>query len=148
MAHFVTTGDFFAEWAAVRGGAASRLAALRAAADGIYRLGLRSTRTITTAAVADAHLAAGRREEAVVLADEGLAAARAVGEHVLTAELHRIRGLAGRDARALADGRATAEAQGARLLLARFPRAAPRKRIPGCAEPAARHEATARDEWS
>ncbi|GAA1348739.1 hypothetical protein GCM10009660_43730 [Catellatospora bangladeshensis] len=148
MAHFVTTGDFFAEWAAVRRGDASRLADLRAAADGIYRLGLRSTRTITTAAVADAHLAAGRREEAVVLADEGLAAARAVGEHVLTAELHRIRGLAGRDARALADGRATAEAQGARLLLARFPRAAPRKRIPGCAEPAARHEATARDEWS
>ncbi|WP_433271413.1 BTAD domain-containing putative transcriptional regulator [Actinosynnema sp. CS-041913] len=120
LTHFVTTGDFFAEWAAVRRGDASRLAALRAAADGIYRPGLRSTRTITIAAVADAHLVAGHHERAAALADEGLTAARAVGEHVLTAELHRVRGLAGGDARDLDTGRATAEAQGAHLLLARF----------------------------
>ncbi|MEV0675007.1 BTAD domain-containing putative transcriptional regulator [Actinosynnema sp. NPDC050436] len=122
MTHFVTTGDFFAEWAAVRRGDASRLAALRAAADGIYRPGLRATRTITIAAVADAHLVAGHHERAAALADEGLATAREVGEQVLAAELHRVRGLAGPHPQDLATGRATAEAQGAHLLLARFPR--------------------------
>ncbi|MEU4806216.1 BTAD domain-containing putative transcriptional regulator [Actinosynnema sp. NPDC023587] len=120
MAHFVTTGDFFAEWAALRRGDAAGPAAVRAAADGIYRLGLRSTRTITIAAVAGAHLVAGHHERAAALADEGLGTARAVGEHVLAAELHRVRGLASGDARDLDAGRAIAEAQGAHLLLARF----------------------------
>ncbi|MGM1058739.1 BTAD domain-containing putative transcriptional regulator, partial [Saccharothrix sp. Mg75] len=120
MAHFTAVGDFYAEWAAVRAGDASRLVAARTAADGIYRLGLRSTRTITTAALADAHLRAGRPREAAELADEGLAAARAFGEQVLTAELHRVRGLARGDRHDLDEGRRIAERQGAALLLARF----------------------------
>ncbi|MFC6087860.1 BTAD domain-containing putative transcriptional regulator [Saccharothrix lopnurensis] len=122
MPHFVTVGDFFAEWAAVRGGDASRLAAVRTAADGIYRLGLRSTRTITTAAVADAHLAVGRFDEAAELAEAGLAAAGAVGERVLAAELHRIRGLARGAAADLVTGARIAAEQGAHLVAARFPR--------------------------
>ncbi|WP_041313753.1 BTAD domain-containing putative transcriptional regulator [Saccharothrix espanaensis] len=120
MAHFVTTGDFFAEWAALRRGDAAGPAAVRAAADGIYRLGLRATRTITVAALADAHLVAGHVEQAAALADEGLTNARALGEHVLTAELHRVRGLATGDAHDLDTGRAIARAQGAHLLAARF----------------------------
>ncbi|QFZ19452.1 AfsR/SARP family transcriptional regulator [Saccharothrix syringae] len=120
MPHFVTVGDFLVEWAVVRGGDDSRLAAMRAAADGIYRLGLRSTRTITMAAVADAHLAVGRFEEAARLAGEGLAAAAAVGERVLLAELHRVRGVALGDREELVLGAGIAVGQGARLLAARF----------------------------
>ncbi|WP_106615969.1 BTAD domain-containing putative transcriptional regulator [Saccharothrix carnea] len=119
MRHFVTTGDFVAEWAAVRGGDAGRLAAMRAAGDAIYRLGLRSTRTITTAAMADAYLVAGRHAEAERLADEGLALAEAGGERVLAAELHRVRGTARGDAAELAAAAELATAQGAHLLSAR-----------------------------
>ncbi|GAB2961901.1 BTAD domain-containing putative transcriptional regulator [Saccharothrix stipae] len=122
MPHFVTTGDFFAEWAAVRGGDDSRLTAMRAAREGIHRLGLRSTRTITLAAMADAHLVAGRRATAAALADEGLAVAEEVGERVLAAELLRVRGLANDDPADLDAGARLAERQGAHLLRSRFPR--------------------------
>ncbi|WP_308258654.1 BTAD domain-containing putative transcriptional regulator [Saccharothrix obliqua] len=120
MTHFVTTGDFFAEWAALRRGDATGPGAARAAADGIYRLGLRATRTITVAALAEALLVTGHHEQAAALADEGLRTARAVGEHVLTAELHRVRGLASGDAHDLDTGRAIARQQGAHLLSSRF----------------------------
>ena len=121
MPHFVTTGDFFAEWAAVRGGDDSRLTALRTAREGIHRLGLRSTRTITLAAMADAHLVTGHHATAAALAGEGLALAEATGERVVAAELHRVRGLADDDRAALDTGARLAEAQGATLLRARFP---------------------------
>ncbi|MCE6997204.1 AAA family ATPase [Saccharothrix sp. S26] len=122
MPHFVTTADFYTEWAAVRGGDVSRLDALRAAREGIHRLGLRSTRTITLAAMADAHLAVGRHATASALADEGLAVAEATGERVFTAELHRVRGLANDDPADLDTGARLAEAQGCALLRVRFPR--------------------------
>ncbi|MEV1121062.1 BTAD domain-containing putative transcriptional regulator [Actinosynnema sp. NPDC049800] len=122
MPHFVTTADFFTEWAAVRGGDDSRRDAMRAARDGIHRLGLRSTRTITLAAMADAHLATGHHATAAALADEGLALAERTGERVLAAELHRVRGLATDDRADLVTGARLAEAQGADLVRARFPR--------------------------
>ncbi|MEV0136039.1 BTAD domain-containing putative transcriptional regulator [Dactylosporangium sp. NPDC050688] len=122
MPHFVTTGDFLAEWAAVRGGAHDRLAAMRAAGEAIHRLGLRATRTISIAAMADAHLVAGDTATAARLAGEGLAAAEAAGERVLTAELRRVRGLATGDPRDVRAGAAIAAEQGARLLLDRIDR--------------------------
>ncbi|GGP77827.1 BTAD domain-containing putative transcriptional regulator [Saccharothrix coeruleofusca] len=121
MPHFVTVGDFLTEWAAVRGGDATRLAAMREAGEAIYRPGLRSTRTITIAAVAEAHLAAGDAGAAAVLAEEGLAVADEVGERVLVPELLRVRGLALGDAEDLREGARLAAAQGAHLLLPRFP---------------------------
>ena len=121
MPHFVTTGDFFAEWAAVRGGDGTRLDAMRTAREGIHRLGLRSTRTITLAAMADAHLVTGHRATAAAMAGVGLALAEETGERVLAAELHRVRGLADGDRADLETGARLAEAQGADLLRARFP---------------------------
>lgn len=121
MPHFVTVGDFLTEWAAVRGGDAGRLAAMRAAGEAIYRPGLRSTRTITIAAMADAHLVAGDAGTAVELVEEGLAVAEEVGERVLVAELLRVRGSALGDVGDLRAGARLAAEQGARLLLARFP---------------------------
>ncbi len=116
MPHFVHTGAFFTEWAAVRRGEAHRLAAMREAGDGVYRLGLRSTRTITAAAMADAYLVAGDTATATRLADEALASADTTGEQVLAAELHRVRGVATRDPAALRTAADLARAQGARLL--------------------------------
>ncbi|UWP87564.1 AAA family ATPase [Dactylosporangium fulvum] len=130
MPHFVSTGDFLADWAAARGGDRGRLAPMRAAADGLYRHGLRATRTISVAAMADAHLVAGDPHTAAALADEGLALAAETGERVLTAELRRVRGLATGDD---ADLRAAAEiagAQGARLLLQRVAGCRPRPADP------------------
>ncbi|XVS61047.1 BTAD domain-containing putative transcriptional regulator [Actinosynnema sp. CA-299493] len=122
MPHFVTTGDFYAEWAAVRGGDDSRLTAMRAAREGVHRLGLRATRTISLGAMADAYLVTGRHADAAALADEGLAIAEEVGERVFAAELHRVRGLATGDRADLETGARLAEAQGADLVRARFPR--------------------------
>ncbi|ROP42681.1 BTAD domain-containing putative transcriptional regulator [Saccharothrix texasensis] len=122
MPHFVTTGDFYAEWAAVRGGDDSRLTAMRAAREGVHRLGLRATRTISLGAMADAYLVTGHHADAAALADEGLAIAEQVGERVFAAELHRVRGLATGDPADLAAGARLAEAQGADLVRARFPR--------------------------
>ncbi|MEV6693554.1 BTAD domain-containing putative transcriptional regulator [Micromonospora sp. NPDC051196] len=121
MPHFVTTGGFFLEWAAARDGAPERLAAMRAAAEGIYRPGLRATRTVTFSAMAEAYLAAGDRDTAAALAEEGLVVVDRLGETVLAAELHRVRGLARDDPAALATGARLAADQGAGLLLARFP---------------------------
>ncbi|NUT49907.1 MAG: AAA family ATPase [Saccharothrix sp.] len=121
MPHFVTTGDFVAEWAAARGGDAGRLAAMRAAGKAVYRLGLRATRTISIAAMADAHLVNGHHVTAAALAGEGLAIADEVGERVLVAELHRVRGLAADDRTDLDTGARLAQAQGAHLVRARFP---------------------------
>ncbi|WP_432991746.1 BTAD domain-containing putative transcriptional regulator [Dactylosporangium sp. CA-233914] len=117
--HFVGIGDFLEHWAAVHGGEPARLPAMRAAGEAIYRHGLRSTRTIAIAAMADAYLTAGERRTAAELADVGLAAAEAVGERVLTAELCRLRGLARGDERDLRHGAAIAAEQGAGLLAAR-----------------------------
>ncbi|MGW4111443.1 BTAD domain-containing putative transcriptional regulator [Actinosynnema sp. NPDC004786] len=119
MRHFVTTGDFVAEWAAVRAGAADRLDAMRAAAAAVYRPGLRSTRTVTTAAMADACLVAGLPAEAGRLAEEGLAFAEATGERVLVAELRRVRAVVRGDAAELAAAAGLAAAQGALLVAAR-----------------------------
>ncbi|GAA3219696.1 BTAD domain-containing putative transcriptional regulator [Dactylosporangium siamense] len=120
MPHFVTTGDFVAEWAAVRGGEHGRLAAMRAAGEAIHRLGLRATLTISIAAMADAHLVAGDPATAARLAAAGLEAAATAGEQVLTAELRRVRGLANGDDEDVRAGAGIAAAQGARLLLARI----------------------------
>jgi DNA-binding SARP family transcriptional activator len=117
MPHFVHTGTFFVEWAAARGGDAARLPAMRAAGEGVYRLGLRSTRTITTAVMADAHLAAGDATTAAALAAGALAWAGTTGEQVLAAELHRVLGLAGGTDADLRAAAALARAQGAGLLL-------------------------------
>ena len=122
MPHFVTTGDFLAEWAAVRGGEHGGLTAMRAAGEAIHRLGLRATRTISIAAMADAHLVAGDPATAARLAGEGLAEAAVVGERVLTAELRRVRGLATGDTADVRAGAGIAAAQGARLLLERIDR--------------------------
>ncbi|MFC4852950.1 BTAD domain-containing putative transcriptional regulator [Actinophytocola glycyrrhizae] len=119
MPHFVHTGTFFTEWAAVRRGDRGRLTAMRVAGDGVYRLGLRSTRTVTASAMADAYLAAGDTATATRLADEALTWAGTTGEQVLAAELHRIRGVATRDTADLRAATDLAEAQGARLLSAR-----------------------------
>ncbi|MGC5031279.1 BTAD domain-containing putative transcriptional regulator [Micromonospora sp. DT229] len=121
MPHFVATGEFFLEWAAARDGAPERLAAMRAAAEAIYRPGLRATRTVTYGGMADAYLAAGDHDTAAELAREGLAVADRFGETVFAAELHRVRGLAREDPAALATGARLAADQGAGLLLARFP---------------------------
>ncbi|HEY0701002.1 MAG TPA: hypothetical protein VGD43_24725, partial [Micromonospora sp.] len=67
------------------------------------------------------YLAAGDPATAAALADEGLAVAERVGERVLLAELHRIRGVARGDRAALRTGARLAAEQGAALLLARFP---------------------------
>ena len=119
MPHFEHTGAFLAEWAAVRGGDPSRLAAMRAAGEGVYRLGLRSTRTITMAAMADACLVAGDLPAAAELADEALAWADRTGERVLAADLHRVRGVATGAAGDLRVAAELAEASGAVLLSAR-----------------------------
>ncbi|MBO4206831.1 AAA family ATPase [Micromonospora echinofusca] len=121
LPHFVTTGTFLREWAAARAGDHDRLPAMRAAGQAIYQLGLRATRTVTLSAMAEAYLSAGDPVTAAELAAEGLAIADELGERVLTAELYRIRGLACGDPVALRTGARIAAAQGARLLLARFP---------------------------
>ncbi|GAB2922444.1 BTAD domain-containing putative transcriptional regulator [Micromonospora polyrhachis] len=120
MPHFVATGTFFFEWATARSGDSARLPAMRAAAEGIYRPGLRATRTVTFSAMAEAYLAAGELTTAAVLADEALAVADRLGESVFTAELHRIRGIASNDPAELVLGARIAAEQGAGLLLARF----------------------------
>ncbi|WP_238009413.1 BTAD domain-containing putative transcriptional regulator [Dactylosporangium sp. AC04546] len=119
MPHFVGIGDLLADWAAVHGGERARLTAMRAAGEAIYRHGLRATRTIVIAAMADAYLTAGDPATAAALADEGLAAAEAAGERVLTAELRRVRGLARGDDRDVRRGAAIAAEQGAGLLVSR-----------------------------
>ncbi|MET8312418.1 BTAD domain-containing putative transcriptional regulator [Micromonospora sp. NPDC005173] len=120
LPHMLTTGAFFAEWAAARDGDHGRLEAMRAAGDEIYRPGLRSTRTILLSAMAEAYLTAGQPETAATLAEEGLAVADRVGERVFVAELHRIRGVARRDRTEWDIGARIAAEQGAGLLLARF----------------------------
>ncbi|MEV0567116.1 BTAD domain-containing putative transcriptional regulator [Dactylosporangium sp. NPDC050588] len=122
MPHFVTTGDFVAAWAAVHTGTPAALATMRTTGEAIHRLGLRATRTISIAAMADAHLAAGDRTTAATLATEGLTAAAAIGEQVLTAELLRVRGLATANQEDLHTGADIATTQGARLLLHRLQR--------------------------
>ncbi|TDB86376.1 transcriptional regulator, partial [Micromonospora fluostatini] len=121
MPHFVATGTFFLEWAAARGGDHDRLPVMRAAAEGIYRPGLRATRTVTFSGMAEAYLAAGDPATAAVLAEEGLAVVADLGEAVFAAELHRVRGIARDDPAALATGARIAADQGSGLLLARFP---------------------------
>ncbi|MGC4861765.1 BTAD domain-containing putative transcriptional regulator [Micromonospora sp. DT41] len=120
LPHMMATGAFFIEWAAARGGDHGRLEAMRAAGHEIYRPGLRSTRTITLCAMAEAYLTAGRPETAATLAEEALAVAERLGERVFAAELHRIRGVARRDRTEWDLGARIAAAQGAGLLLPRF----------------------------
>ncbi|MCZ7428761.1 BTAD domain-containing putative transcriptional regulator [Micromonospora sp. WMMA1949] len=120
LPHMTATGAYFLHWAAARGGDHGRLDAMRAAADDFYRPGLRSTRTITCAAMAEAYLTAGRPETAAALAEEGLAVADRTGERVVVAELHRIRGVARGDRAEWDLGARIAAEQGARLLLPRF----------------------------
>ncbi|MEU4633918.1 BTAD domain-containing putative transcriptional regulator [Micromonospora chalcea] len=120
LPHMTATGAYFLEWAAARAGDHGRLDAMRAAADGFYRPGLRSTRTITCAAMAEAYLTAGRAETAATLAEEGLAVADRFGERVVVAELHRIRGAARRDRAEWDLGARIAADQGAALLRQRF----------------------------
>ncbi|WP_435122028.1 BTAD domain-containing putative transcriptional regulator [Micromonospora tulbaghiae] len=120
LPHMTATGAYFLEWAAARGGDHGRLDAMRAAADEFYRPGLRSTRTITLCAMAEAYLTGGRPDTAATLAEEALALADRVGERVFVAELHRIRGAARRDRAEWDLGARIAAGQGAALLLPRF----------------------------
>ncbi|MDI1464754.1 BTAD domain-containing putative transcriptional regulator [Catellatospora sp. KI3] len=122
MPHFVTTAELFAAWAAVSGGDPAARDRLRAAYEGIYRLGLRATRTVTLGAMAAAHLAAGDRTGAAELAAEGLALAAQTGERVFLAELLRLRALATGDRSGLDRAAAVAAGQGARLLADRIAR--------------------------
>ncbi|MEV4139637.1 BTAD domain-containing putative transcriptional regulator [Dactylosporangium sp. NPDC049742] len=122
MPHFVTTGEFVAAWAAVHTGTPAAIATMRTTGEAIHHLGLRATRTISIAAMADAHLAAGDRTTAATLATEGLTAAAAMGEQVLTAELLRVRGLATANQEDLRTGAGIATTQGADLLLHRLRR--------------------------
>jgi hypothetical protein len=92
---------------------------MRAAGEGVYRLGLRSTRTITMAAMADAYLRAGDPATAAAVAGEALAWADATGERVLAADLHRVRGVARHDPGDLRTAAGLAAAQGASLLVER-----------------------------
>ncbi len=119
MPHFAHTGAFLVEWAAVRGGDVARLPAMRAAGEGVYRLGLRSTRTITMGAMADAYLVAGDTRTAAALAAEALDWSAEIGERVLAAELHRVHGLATGTDEDLRAAAALAREQGAHLLLSR-----------------------------
>ncbi|TCB96859.1 transcriptional regulator [Micromonospora zingiberis] len=135
MPHFVATGGFFLEWAAARAGAPDRLPAMRAAVEGIYRPGLRATRTVTLSGMAEAYLAAGDRDTAAALAEEGLAVVDRLGESVLAAELHRVRGVARDDPAALVAGARLAAEQGAGLLLARFPSPAATRPVAGAPGP-------------
>ncbi|WP_316250240.1 BTAD domain-containing putative transcriptional regulator [Micromonospora aurantiaca (nom. illeg.)] len=120
LPHMTATGAYFLEWAAARGGDHGRLDAMRAAAEEFYRPGLRSTRTITLCAMAEAYLTGGRPDTAATLAEEALAVADRVGERVFVAELHRIRGAARRDRAEWDLGARIAAEQGAGLLLPRF----------------------------
>ncbi|MEU1760542.1 BTAD domain-containing putative transcriptional regulator [Micromonospora sp. NPDC005223] len=120
LPHMTATGAYFLEWAAARGGDHGRLDAMRAAAEDFYRPGLRSTRTITLCAVAEAYLTGGRPDTAATLAGEALAVADRIGERVFVAELHRIRGVARGDRAEWDLGARIAAEQGAGLLLARF----------------------------
>ncbi|MGW1060603.1 BTAD domain-containing putative transcriptional regulator [Micromonospora rubida] len=97
LPHFVTTGEFLAEWATAYGGDSGRLPAMRAAGEAIYRPGLRATRTITLCAVAEAYLVAGERTTAAEVAEQALSVAEQLGERVCVAQLHRIRGAARHD---------------------------------------------------
>lgn len=125
LPHFVTTGEFLAEWATAYGGDRGRLPAMRAAGEAIYRPGLRSTRTITLCAVAEAYLVAGERTTAAELAEQALSVAEQLGERVCVAQLHRIRGAARHDPVELRAGVRLAVEQGAGLLLDSFPETAP-----------------------
>ncbi len=120
LPHMAATGEYFLEWAAARGGDRGRLDAMRAAAEEFYRPGLRSTRTITLCALAEAYLTGGRPDTAAALAGEALAVADRVGERVVVAELHRVRGVARRDRAEWDLGARIAAEQGAALLLPRF----------------------------
>jgi DNA-binding SARP family transcriptional activator len=120
LPHFVATGRFFLSWAEVLGGDLTAIPAMKETGAGIYLPGLRSTRTITYAAMAAACLAAGALDEAASVAHEGLAMAEATGEHVLSAELHRVLGVALADPAQTRAGARLAARQGAALLLARF----------------------------
>ncbi|MDO3686613.1 BTAD domain-containing putative transcriptional regulator [Micromonospora sp. C28ISP2-4] len=120
LPHMTAAGVYFLEWAAARGGDHGRLDAMRAAAEEFYRPGLRSTRTITLCAMAEAYLTGGRPDTAATLAGEALELADRVGERVFVAELHRIRGAARRDRAEWDLGARIAADQGAALLLPRF----------------------------
>ncbi|WP_328822491.1 BTAD domain-containing putative transcriptional regulator [Micromonospora rubida] len=125
LPHFVTTGEFLAEWASAYGGDPGRLPAMRAAGEAIYRPGLRSTRTITLCAVAEAYLVGGERATAAELAEQALSVAEQLGERVCVARLRRIRGAARHDPVELRAGALLAVEQGAGLLLDSFPETAP-----------------------
>jgi DNA-binding SARP family transcriptional activator len=120
MPHFITTARFFVEWSAVRAGDRTRTGPMRTAYEAIYGLGLRASQTIALGAMADAHLVAGDRPGAALLADEGLAIADERGERVFKAELLRVRGLARDDRASLAEARRLATDQGAVMLVARI----------------------------
>lgn len=124
LPHFVTTSAFLTEWAEARSGDLRRLPAMREAGEEIYRAGLRSTRTITLAAMAEAYLAAGDRATAEALAQKGLVVADSLGEQVFAAELYRVLGQARPDPEALLTGARLAAEQGAALLSARLAAAA------------------------
>jgi tetratricopeptide (TPR) repeat protein len=105
------------------------LARLRADLDACDAEGVRMWRPFCLGLLADGCCEAGRWEEAVAAADEGLAHCEASGERVYEAELHRLRsvalaetGRAGADAEARASLRravSVATAQGATVFLRR-----------------------------
>ncbi|MEV0460747.1 transcriptional regulator, partial [Catellatospora methionotrophica] len=125
MPHFITTAQLFAAWAAVYAGDLTQAPQMRTAYEDLYRLGLRATRTLSLGAMANAHLAAGDRDGAARLAQQGLDLAEQTGERVFLAELLRARALATGDAPGLAAAAAVAAEQGARLLADRVAAVSP-----------------------
>ncbi|GHJ47274.1 hypothetical protein Cs7R123_46160 [Catellatospora sp. TT07R-123] len=125
MPHFVTTAELFAAWAAVYAGDLAQRERMRTAYEGLYRLGLRATRTVSLGAMANAHLAVGDRAGAARLAQEGLDLADQTGERVFLAELLRVRALATGDPAGLSAAAAVAAEQGAWLLAGRVAAVSP-----------------------
>ena len=125
----LTIASVIRSWADARGNPGpAELARLRADLDACDAEGVRMWRPFRLGLLADACCHAGRWEEAVTAADEGLVQCDGSGERVYEAELHRLRGEAlasigrtGTDEAAASLRRAVsvAEAQGATLFLRR-----------------------------
>ncbi|HMJ78772.1 MAG TPA: BTAD domain-containing putative transcriptional regulator [Iamia sp.] len=80
-------------WALAAGGDLDEGRALiEAGRSGVKASGARMLLHVFPAFLADRYLAAGRLEDAVATAEEGLAEVEATGEHWYEAELHRLRG--------------------------------------------------------
>jgi predicted ATPase len=129
LAVVVTVAEVIRSWAIARGDPGpAELSQLRADLVTCDAEGVRMWRPFRQGLLADACFQAGRWEDAVAAADEGLAQCSASGERLYEAELHRLRGLAlAAGGRAEADDAeaslrravSVAQSQGATLFLRR-----------------------------